>query len=126
YTFAVTGGSLPNGLTLSTAGVISGTSNTAGPYSFTVTATDSTAATGSRLYTGTIANIVLSLSPSTLTHATQGQVYSAQLTASGGNGAYTFDVSTGSLPSGVTLSTGGLLSATPTAQGSFPCPARAP
>jgi uncharacterized repeat protein (TIGR03803 family) len=51
YTFAVSAGSLPAGLTLSSAGVLSGTPTAAGSASFTVTATDSTGATGSQAYT---------------------------------------------------------------------------
>jgi outer membrane autotransporter protein len=41
YTFAVTAGSLPAGLSLSAAGVLSGSSTATGSYTFTVTATDS-------------------------------------------------------------------------------------
>lgn len=44
-TYAVTAGALPTGLTLSSAGVLSGTPTAAGPYTFTVTATDSTSGT---------------------------------------------------------------------------------
>jgi uncharacterized repeat protein (TIGR03803 family) len=51
YTFAVTAGSLPAGLTLSSAGVLSGTPTAAGSSSFTITATDSTGVTGSQGYT---------------------------------------------------------------------------
>ena len=40
-TFATTTGTLPTGLTLSSAGVLSGTPTAAGSYTFTVTATDS-------------------------------------------------------------------------------------
>jgi subtilase family protein/putative Ig domain-containing protein len=40
YNFAVTGGTLPPGLTLSPAGNISGTSTAGGTFNFTVTATD--------------------------------------------------------------------------------------
>ncbi len=39
YIWAQTGGALPGGLTLSSAGVLSGTPNAAGTFSFTVTAT---------------------------------------------------------------------------------------
>lgn len=42
YTWAITSGSLPAGLTLSSAGVISGTPTTAGTSTFTVQVTDST------------------------------------------------------------------------------------
>jgi hypothetical protein len=51
YTFAVTSGSLPAGLSLSSGGVLSGTPTAAGSSSFTVTATDSTGLTGSQAYT---------------------------------------------------------------------------
>jgi hypothetical protein len=51
YTFAVTAGSLPAGLSLSSAGVLSGTPTAAGSSSFTITATDSTGAAGSQAYT---------------------------------------------------------------------------
>lgn len=46
YTFSVSGGSLPPGMTLSTSGVLSGTPTTAGSYSFTVTAVDNSTAPG--------------------------------------------------------------------------------
>ena len=47
-TFAVTSGSLPNGLTLNaTTGAITGTPTTAGTFPFTVTATDTNGAMGS-------------------------------------------------------------------------------
>lgn len=52
YTFAVTTGTLPTGLTLNGGtGVLSGTPTTAGTYSFTIRATDSLSATDSRAYT---------------------------------------------------------------------------
>ncbi len=50
YTFAVTAGTLPNGLTLSTSGVLSGTPTVGGTFNFTITATDSNTNTGSRDY----------------------------------------------------------------------------
>lgn len=50
YTFAVVSGALPAGLSLSTAGVISGTPTAAAASSFTVQARDSTGATGSLVF----------------------------------------------------------------------------
>lgn len=50
YTFAVSAGTLPNGLTLGSSGVISGTPTVGGTFNFTVTATDSNTNTGSRDY----------------------------------------------------------------------------
>ena len=44
--------------------------------------------------------------------------YNATLTASGGVSPYTWSVISGTLPQGLTLSSGGVLSGTPTAAGS--------
>lgn len=58
YTFAVTVGSLPAGLTLTSGGLLSGTVTSVSTTTFTVTATDSTATThltGSQGYTLTFA-----------------------------------------------------------------------
>ncbi len=55
YTYAVTAGTLPAGLALSSGGVISGTPTAAATSSFTVTVTDSTGATGSQGFSITVA-----------------------------------------------------------------------
>nr|WP_245863727.1 IPT/TIG domain-containing protein [Caulobacter mirabilis] len=62
YSFAVTAGALPDGLSLDArTGVLSGTPASFGPYSFTVTASDSTGGTGpasiQRLYEGVVEGI---------------------------------------------------------------------
>lgn len=54
YSFAVTGGSLPPGLTLSSSGSLSGVPTTGGTFNFTATATDSASCTGSGSYSVTI------------------------------------------------------------------------
>lgn len=54
-TYAITSGALPAGLTLSSAGVLSGTPTASGTFSFTVTGTNTvTGCSGSRAYTLTI------------------------------------------------------------------------
>ena len=50
FTFAITTGTLPAGLSLTTDGTLSGTPTVSGLFSFTVTATDSDADTGSQAY----------------------------------------------------------------------------
>ena len=70
YTHSVTAGAVPNGLTLTEAGLLSGTPTSPGPYSFTVTANDAAVgasvitpkATGSRAYSGVVAAAVPALS----------------------------------------------------------------
>jgi hypothetical protein len=54
YTYSTTPSTLPPGLALSSAGLLSGTPTTAGTYNFTITATDSASHTGSRAYSPTI------------------------------------------------------------------------
>ncbi|HEX8409722.1 MAG TPA: ice-binding family protein [Thermoanaerobaculia bacterium] len=55
YTFTVTAGSLPTGLTLNPAtGAITGTPTTTGPFNVTITATDVNFCAGSRTYSITI------------------------------------------------------------------------
>ncbi|MBH8567410.1 putative Ig domain-containing protein [Microvirga sp. STS02] len=123
YTYAITAGALPSGLTLSSAGVLSGTPAASGTFNFTVTATDASAApgpySGSRSYTLTVAAPTIAVSPTTLPNGTQGTAYSQALSASGGTAPYTYAVTAGSLPSGLTLSSAGVLAGTPAANGTF-------
>lgn len=124
YTYTVASGSLPPGLSLSTSGVLSGTPTAAGSYSFAVRSTDSSTGTGAPFFTTLSYTLQVNapsvtISPTTLPNPQVSGAYSQQLTASGGNGSYTFSVSAGALPTGLTLSAAGLLSGTPTAAGSY-------
>ncbi len=92
YTFAITSGSLPAGLSLSSGGVISGTPTGSGVSSFTVGATDSVGNTGARAYTVNIGTVSLTVSPASLPAGSQNVAYSQTVTASGGTGPYTFAI----------------------------------
>ncbi len=116
YTFAVTTGSLPAGLAL-TGDTISGTSTTAGTVNFTITGTDANGCTGTRALAITSTCPTITVSPSSLPAAVVGTSYSQQLSASGGTSAYTYAVTTGSLPAGLTL-TGDTIIGTPTSTSS--------
>ena len=117
YTYSATG-SLPSGLTLTSGGVLSGTPTTGGSFTFTVTATDSGLATGTRSYTVVIANAPIVVNPATLPDWTLGVAYSQTVTATGGTGSYTFSRSAGTLPPGLTLNAAtGAITGTPTATG---------
>ena len=56
---------------------------------------------------------------STLQSGTTGTAYSLTLTAAGGSGSYTWTVASGSLTPGLSLSSNGVLSGTPTTAGSY-------
>src|SRR6185312_13122457 len=120
YSFALSAGTLPAGLSLTSAGVLSGTPTTATTYSFTIKATDSAGSGGSRAYNVTISpSNTLTLSPASLGGGTVGSVYNQTITATGGTVPYTFAVTAGSVPAGLTLSSGGVLSGTPTTATTF-------
>jgi hypothetical protein len=116
FTYAVSSGTLPEGLALSTAGVLSGTPTSTTAATFTVTATGANSCTGSNAYTVTPVCPTISLSPAAngLTDAYVGSAFSQTITASGGTSPYTYAVTSGTLPAGLVLSSAGVLSGTPT------------
>ena len=120
FTFAVTGGALPPGLTLAPDGALSGTPLAEGVFAFTVTATDAGGCDGNRAYTLEVTCPPIAALPPTLTHAPLNVPYEASLTASAGTPPFVFAVTSGALPPGLALSAEGLLSGTPTTPGTFP------
>jgi len=120
YTWALTSGTLPAGLQLiPSTGAIMGAPTTQGTSSFTITVSDSEdpQATFQQSFNIAIGGALELTTPSPLTpNAAVGEYYSAQLAASGGTAPYTFSFVTnaGSVPPGLTLSSNGFLSGTPT------------
>ena len=117
-TWTVTSGALPSGLSLSTAGVISGTPSSAGTASFTVQAAN---AAGSNSRALQIVVTTPATTPTvTTTTLPDGQVnalYSEVLAATGTT-PLTWTVSAGTLPTGLTLNaTSGVISGTPVVEG---------
>jgi hypothetical protein len=134
FTFVDDGG-LPPGVSLSSSGVLTGTPTSAGVYSVPLSVYDSSGTMGSflgnggfRAFTGgsnanAFANItiVVNSAPAitrlTLPNGFLGTVYNQTITATGGTGALTYTLSSGALPSGLSLnSTTGVLSGSPTAR----------
>jgi len=120
YTLAVVGGALPPGLTLSPAGVLTGTPSESGTFGFAVRATDSASAVQTDTRTVSITIIpALSITTASLPGVDVGESYTTTVTAAGGAQPYIWSV-TGVLPGGLTLnSTTGVISGTPTASGTF-------
>jgi len=125
YTWSLTpGSSLPTGLSLSSAGVISGTPSTAGTTSFIVTVYDSASHNNSKTLSITIAT--MAITTTTLPNGTLGVAYTPQtLGVSGGTSPYTWTVSSGALPTSLSLASGtGIISGTPSVAGAFSFTAR--
>jgi hypothetical protein len=123
--WAVVGGALPAGLTLASNGVISGKPSHPGTFSFTVQVADS----ASPAHTATSVLSVI-VAPMTITTASvkNGKTksfYSVTLAASGGTTPRTWAVISGSLPTGLKLSTAGTISGTPSVAGTYSFTVRA-
>lgn len=119
YSCVITG--LPAGLTASGC-TVTGTPTTAGTSTATVQVTDSSHPSISTTAqdTLTIADAGSLSLTGTLPNATVGAAYSQSLTATGGTTPYTYSITAGSLPAGLTLSQSGdaaVISGTPTTPG---------
>lgn len=115
------GGMLPAGLNIS-ANRLAGTPRNAGVFEFVAAEQSST---GTAQTTSSAFKICVAPSPLTIdlsgfiTNAALTKPYSYQFVVTGGTAPYTFAVASGALPPGLTLSSSGLLSGTPTASGQF-------
>jgi hypothetical protein len=103
---------------LTSGGLLAGTPTVTGTFSIEIVANDANTNAGSKTYSLVIGSVTITISPSSLSAATQNSAFSQQLSASGGTGSYTYSTSS-SLPNGVTLSSSGLLAGTPTASGTY-------
>ena len=124
-TWSVASGALPAGLSLNPAnGEVSGTPTTAGTSTFTLAVTDSapTPAKAVQTYNVTINPPAPTVSTNSLANGLVGTGYSQQLAyTGGGTGTVSWAITSGSLPSlsGLTFSSTGLISGTPTAAGTY-------
>ncbi len=128
YSWSISDGSLPPGLSLTPSGVpsatLSGTPISPGTYFFTVEVTDFGGASASRDFRVEIAAGQLEITTTSLPDGVLGYPYSRPIAAVGGSqAAYSWSISGGSLPPGLSLSLGGTpsatLSGTPSSAGTY-------
>lgn len=121
YTWTLLNGALPPGLSLSANGSVSGIPTQEGSFSFAVQVKDKNGLTGTGAFTITVGEKVTAplevvLGP---TQGAVGTPFNGVVSASGGKEPYSFQVLAGSLPPGLSLSSTGTLSGTPSAVGTF-------
>jgi Putative Ig domain len=120
YTWQLTSGTLPSGLTLNAAtGVIGGIPTaavTATPLTFKVTDSSTSPQSTTASFTLTIAG-PLTITTTALNNGVVNAAYSQTLIATGGTGPYMWKLAAGRLPSGLTLnSSTGQISGVPAAE----------
>ncbi len=113
---------LPPGLQLTTAGEIKGTPSQSGSFTLSILLSDSH---GTLPASAKLALTISALTPPVITTTglpggIVGKPYPAtQLQATGGQAPYRWAITTGALPAGLTVSSTGLISGTPAANGSL-------
>ena len=94
------------------------TAGYSGSDTFAYTATNASGTSSPATVTITVSPPTLSVTPTTLPNGTQGSAYSQTLSASGGTAPYSYAITAGALPAGLTLNTStGVISGTPSASG---------
>jgi hypothetical protein len=110
-------GIIPDGLTLTKAGMLSGTPTSQGTFNFTLIVNDESGRQASKPFVLEIGPPPppLEIRTATLPTATQGLIYNAKLEAGGGVAPYLWSIDSGSLPNGLTLTESGDISGRATA-----------
>jgi arylsulfate sulfotransferase len=121
YTFSITSGSLPPGLSLtSSTGAIAGTPTTPGTFPFTASVTDSLGADIASSNCGITITPAPVMLACPLNTAQNGTPYASALAATGGVPPYTYSVTSGSLPAVLPLnSSTGSITGIPVEGGTF-------
>jgi type II secretory pathway pseudopilin PulG len=124
FTWAVTGGSLPAGLSMNTSGLISGVPTaTTSSQSVTVTVTDAFLRTDSQTFTWSVLPALVATNPGPQASVTGSPITTLSISATGGAGTpYTWSDPNGSIPPGLSLATvsnKASITGTPTTPGNY-------
>jgi hypothetical protein len=124
-TWSISSGALPTGLALdASTGLVSGTPTAAGSFTFEVRAKMNADSRSDSKVLGIIIRdplAILGTDPFTAARRAIGEVgvpFDAMLAATGGNGTYTWSLTSGALPPGLTLADGAI-AGTPTTAGAY-------
>ncbi|MEG6521916.1 Calx-beta domain-containing protein [Desulfotomaculum sp. 1211_IL3151] len=115
YTWSATG--LPQGLDITSGGVISGVPTAAGTFYVTVTVRDGGGNGASASFALVVNPATLAITTFSLPDGTVSKPYSTTLKAGGGTAPYTWSAT--GLPQGLDINTGGLISGVPAVAGIF-------
>jgi hypothetical protein len=115
--WSLDGGSLPPGLRLASTGTISGRPTAVGTFGFWAAVRVSGTTSQPRYLTITVDP--MEISTDLLPDGTVGRWYSQQLTTNGGKGTLTWSLVSGSLPPKLKLGSGGRITGTPSARGTW-------
>ena len=119
YTWQVVSGGLPGGVVLNADGSVSGAAVTAAPFTSQIKWTDAVGQTGTEVLSITVTAPPLVASPLSAMSVSVGQSLIQPVVVTDGTPPYTFTLSSGALPAGVSLSATGVIQGTPTAGGSY-------
>lgn len=112
-------GIFPDGITLTSDGLLSGTPGVQGTFNFTIRVTDSAGKAANKSFTIEVGPPPppLAITTESLPNATQGLSYNVTLQGGGGVGPYVWSLDSGVLPDGLALSAEGVIAGRANATG---------
>lgn len=110
YSWSLVSGTLPTGVSLSIGGVISGIPSELGTSVFTARVTDSAGTQSTRVLSLKVAPAnSVQITTTAVPRGTAGEAYSATLSAINGTPPYVWNLTSGTLPDGLSLTPSGLI-----------------